>query len=383
MTPPITIRSNGGRTMHKSMKTAIAGAALATLALAGCSSSSGAAAPSASAAGEDLVVEGQIIASGDVYAAAQEEEPIVFYTGGSEVSEQQAAEAFTEATGLQVEIVRLAPNKLNERILAEQSAGQLAADVIRISGEDLIAGIAEAGTFQAAELTDDIAGGLIPEATYEDGLYFSSFDRVYSFGYNNQVIDEADAPQDWEDLLDPQWAGQVGIVQVGAGGSTAALTRFQLDRLGEEWLREFAANDPRIFDSSAALTDALARGEITVGPMPIATAYSATLDGAPITIATPEEGAAAYPFYLGQTESAGSPNSASIFVNWLLSTQGQTLAAQLGDYPVLEGAPDPTIGDVQLPPADSDFVFRSTLEESLDNLESDAELWTEIFGYTG
>lgn len=371
--------------MHKSMKATFALATIATLALAGCSGGTGGAGSEteAPASGEDLVVEGQTIASAEVYAAAQEEDPITFYTGGSEVSEQQAAEAFTEATGLEVEIVRLAPNKLNERILAEQASGQLAADVIRISGEDLIAGIAEAGTFEPVELSDDIASALIPEATYDDGLYFSSFDRVYSFGYNNQVVDEADAPHDWADLLDPKWAGQVGIVQVGAGGSTAALTRFQFDRLGEQWLRDFAANDPRIFDSSAALTDALARGEITVGPMPIATAYSATLDGAPITIATPSEGAAAYPFYLGATASAGSPNSAAVFVNWLLSTQGQTLAAELGDYPVLEGAPNPTIGDIELPAADSDFVFRSTLEESLDNLESDASLWAEIFGYTG
>jgi iron(III) transport system substrate-binding protein len=369
--------------MHKSIKVALAGAAITTLALTGCSSG-GSPSASAAAGGEELVIDGEVIASAEVYAAAQEEDAIVFYTGGSEVSEQQAADAFTEATGLEVEIVRLAPNGLNSRILAEQSAGQLAADVIRISGEDLIAGIAESGAFAPVELTEDIAGGLIPEATYEDGLYFSSFDRVYSFGYNNQVVDEANAPQDWADLLDPQWAGgQAGIVQVGAGGSTAALTRFQLDVLGEQWMRDFAANDPRIFESSAALTDAVARGEIAVGPMPIATAYSASLDGAPITIATPAEGAAAYPFYLGATAGAGSPNAAAVFVNWLLSTQGQTLAAQLGDYPVREGAPNPTIGDIELPEAGSEFVFRSTLEESLDNLEADAALWTEIFGYTG
>lgn len=368
--------------MHKSMKLALAGAAITTLALAGCSSSE-AGAPEAPAAGEDLVVGGETIASAEVYAAAQEEEAIVFYTGGSEVSEQQAAEAFTEATGLEVEIVRLAPNKLNERILAEQSADQLAADVIRISGEDLIAGIADAGTFEPVELTDDVAGGLFDNATFDDGLYYSSFDRVYSFGYNNQVVDPAEAPENWEDLLDERWAGQAGIVQVGAGGSTAALTRFQLDRLGEDWLRDFAANEPRIFDSSAALTDALARGEIAVGSVPIATAYSATLDGAPITIATPEEGAAAYPFYLGATASSESPNASAVFVNWLLSTEGQQLAAGLGDYPVREGLSNPTMGEQELPPAGSEFTFRSSLEESLDNLESDAQLWAEIFGYTG
>lgn len=359
----------------------LAGAAVAAFALAGCGRSGGGA--DLPEKGEDLVIEDQLIATADVYDAARGEDPIVFYTGGSEVSEQQAADAFTKATGLDVELVRLAPNKLNERILAEQGSDQLAADVIRISGEDLISGIADSGAFSPVKISDDISKALIPEAMHEDGLYYSSFDRVYSFGYNNQVVDEADTPKDWKDLLDPAWKGKAGIVQIGAGGSTAALTRFQFEELGKDWMEDFAANTPRIFDSSAALTDALARGEISVGPTPIATAYAATLDGAPITIATPKEGVAAYPFYLGATASASSPHAAAVFVNWLLSTQGQTLAAGLGDYPVLDDAPTPTIGDTELPAADSDFLYRSTLEESLDHLKPDADTWAEIFGYTG
>ncbi|MFD2757359.1 ABC transporter substrate-binding protein [Gulosibacter faecalis] len=369
--------------MNRTSKAGIAVAAVATLLLSACSSSGGGGNEEYVNENGDLVIDGQLIADAALLEEAQSEGSLTFYTGGSEVSEQQAADAFTEATGIDVEIVRLAPNKLNERILSEQAAGQLAADVIRISGEDLISGISEAGTFTPVELTDDVAGSLFDTAKFEDGMYYSSFDRVYSFGYNNQIIDEADAPQNWADLTDPEWSGKIGIVQVGAGGSTAALTRFQFAELGDEWMEDLAANKPRIYDSSAALTDGLARGEISIGAVPIATAYSAELDGAPITIAMPEEGAAAYPFYLGQTESASHPAAAQVFVNWLLSNNGQALAASLGDYPVSEGAPTPTIGDVELPAADSDFVFRASLEESLDNLESDAAKWADIFGYTG
>ncbi|SJM55043.1 ABC transporter substrate-binding protein [Gulosibacter sp. 10] len=369
--------------MNRKRTTGLAAAAAAALLLAGCSGGGGGAAAENVTEDGQLVIDGQLIADAELFAAAQEEGSLTFYTGGSEVSEQQAAEAFTEATGIDVDIVRLAPNKLNERILSEQAAGQLAADVIRISGEDLIEGIADAGAFAPTTLSADVADGLFEEAVYDDGLYYSSFDRVYSFGYNSQIVEEADAPQNWEDLLDPKWDGQIGIVQVGAGGSTAALTRFQFDRLGEEWMEGLAANNPRIYDSSAALTDGLARGEISIGTIPIATGYSAVLDGAPISIATPEEGAAAYPFYLGQTQSASNPAAAEVFVNWLLSDEGQALAASIGDFPVREGAPNPSIGDIELPSADSDFVFRSTLEESLDNLEPDADKWAEIFGYTG
>lgn len=351
--------------------------------LAGCAG--GPAAPGADPtdANGDFVVDGELIATADVFEKAKEEGTLVFYTGASEVSEKEVTDAFTELTGIPVEIVRLAPNKLQERILSENAAGKLGADLVRISGEDLIVALADEGVFQPTTLSDDISGALIDGAVFEDGLYVNSFDRVYSFGYNNQVIDAADAPKNWADLIDPAYAGQVGLVQVGAGGSTAALTRFQFDALGEQWMRDMAANKPRIFDSSANLTDALARGEISIGAVPIGTAYSAILEGAPITIAMPEEGAAAYPFYLGQTASTARSNAATVFVNWLLSSDGQTLAASIGDYPVNENAPTPTIGDVELPAADSGFVARSTLEESLEHLQSDAALWMQIFDYTG
>ncbi|WP_312168534.1 extracellular solute-binding protein [Microbacterium sp.] len=127
----------------------------------------------------------------------------------------------------------------------------------------------------------------------------------------------------------------------------------------------------------------MARGEIAIGAVPIGTAYAAILEGAPITIAMPEEGAAAYPFYLGQTASTERSSAATVFVNWLLSTDGQTLAASIGDYPVNSNAPTPTIGDIELPDADSGFLYRATLEESLENLQPDAATWMQIFDYTG
>lgn len=331
----------------------------------------------------DLVIGSELVADADLIEAAKEEGSLVFYTGASEQSEGQVAEAFTEDTGIDVEIVRLAPNKLSERILSEQAAGELGADLIRTSGEDLISSIADSGALEEHPLTPDITGAIDPAAVYDDGTYYSSFDRIYSFGYNNQVIKEAEAPQNWADLLDEKYKGQNGVVQVGAGGSTAALTRFQFDRLGTDWMEQFAATDPRVFDSSASVTDALARGEIGIASIPIATAYSAMEEGAPITVAIPDEGAAAYPFYLGLAADAEHPNAAKVFMNWLMSASGQELAASIGDYPVHKDMPNPSIGEIELPAADSDFVYRSTIEESLKNLEPDAKQWTQIFGYTG
>ncbi|WP_375001207.1 ABC transporter substrate-binding protein [Aeromicrobium sp. CTD01-1L150] len=333
------------------------------------------------AEGEDLVLDGELIADSELLEAAQEEESVTFYTGGSEQSESALAEQFTEDTGIEVEIVRLPPNRLTERILSEQGADQLGADVMRTSGEDLTVSIAESGAFGTHRLPEgyDIAEDLV----YDGGAYYTSIIRAYSIAYNDQVLAEEEAPADWEDLTDDDLRGQLGVVQVAAGGSTAALTRFQLDQLGEDYLHDLAALDPRIFDSSGGLTDAIARGEVAAGPLPMATAYSAQQDGAPIAITTPEEGAAGYAYYLGLTAEPANPNGAQILVNWLMSSTGQAASAALGDYPAREDAPAPTLGDLELPGTESGFLFTYSPEETLGNVEADERLWRDIFGYTG
>jgi iron(III) transport system substrate-binding protein len=328
-----------------------------------------------------LVIEGEPIADPASFDAAKKEGSVVFYTGGSEQSEAQVTEAFTADTGIKVETIRLAPNRLSERILSEQGAGKLGADVIRISGEDLTKSVAESGAFSPYNIPADFK--LAEDAKYENGLYYRTFDRVYTFAYNNQLVHEGDAPKNWSDLLDPKWKGKLGIVQVGAGGSTSALTRFQLDVLGEDYLKGYAAQEPRIFDSVAAQTDALARGEISVATVPIATGYGSQLQGAPITIAVPEEGMAGYAFYAGRAATAPHPAAAEVFAKWLLAKRALEVSAAQGDYPARTDVKNPSAGDLQLPAADTGVIYRSTMDESIKNLSPDAELWKKIFGYTG
>ncbi|MGW3614778.1 ABC transporter substrate-binding protein [Micromonospora sp. NPDC005163] len=338
--------------------------------------------PSETAKASELIVGGELIADEGLYAAAKKEGSLVFYTGGSEQSEKAVTEAFTKTTGIEVEIVRLAPNKLTERILSESGAKKLGADVMRTSGEDIILELAKAGAFQKTKLSEPIqkAAG---KAVGQDGLYFASFDRVYSFAYNHAAVGAGKGPQNWADLLDSKWKDKLSIVQVGAGGSTAALTRFQLDKLGGDYLKSFAANKPRIFDSSAGQTDALTRGEVSVATMPVATGIGAIADGAPLTIAVPEEGAAGYPFYIGVGAQAPSPNAAQVFANWLLSKEAQEIAASQGDYPVRTDVKTPKIGDTELPAPDKGWLYRADTQTTLEHVEQDAKLWREIFGYTG
>lgn len=362
----------------KTTSRALAGLMTAVvLVLAGC----GSGASRVGDPGEALVVDGQEIASADLYSKAMEEGTFVFYTASGEQTERDVLEKFEKDTGIEGEILRLAPNKLAERILSEQAANRLGGDVIRISDANLIASVVDSGAFQAHKVPS--AAKLNDRAVRSKGLFYRCFDRAYAVGYNSKMVPKSEAPESWEDLLDSRWKKKLGIVQVGAGGSTASLTRFQLTKLGEDYLTSYAAQQPRIFDSASGAIDAVARGEISVSPMTVGNAAGAISEGAPIKLVFPKEGLATYEFFLGMTKSAAHPSAAKVFLNWSMSKAGQEVIAGQGDYPVMDGISAPKVADVTMPTAKERPLVRLEQEDGLKYTESDAKLWRKIFDYHG
>ena len=331
--------------------------------------------------GEALVVDGEKIADADLYADAVEEGSFVFYTGSGEQTERNILDAFEEDTGIEGEILRLAPNKLTERILSEQSAGKLGADVIRVSDANLVKSIEESGAFQkhAVPAKAELQKG----AVRANGLYYRCFDRAYAVGYNTELVSKGVAPKSWADLVDTRWKKKLGIVQVGAGGSTASLTRFQFTKLDRGYLEAYAAQQPRIFDSASGAIDAVARGEISVSPMTVGNAAGAISEGAPIRIVFPEEGLPTYEFFVGLASKPPHPAAAKVFLNWTMSEAGQKLIAEQGDYPVRDGIPAPTIAGIKMPTAEQRPLVRLEQEDGLKYTRTDAEKWRKIFDYHG
>ncbi|MGC5615499.1 extracellular solute-binding protein [Georgenia sp. Z1491] len=357
----------------------LAAATVVALTLAACGGGDGGESEADVNEDGDLVVEGQVIATADQLEEASGENGLVLYTGSGETGERQLLEQFTEDTGLPADLVRLVPNRLTERVLSEHASGQLGSDVIRIDGWDLVEQLVDAEVFVPHTPPESIE--LPEEAIHEDGAYFMSYNRPYVFAYNNQVAESE--PTSWADLspesFDP---GQIGVTQVNVAGSTHLLQRFHLDVMGEEWLGGLAATEPRIFDSASPLTDSLARGEIHAGAVPLTVGQVAYNDGAPITLVVPEEGFPVNEYIVGLSDGGSSPVTAEIFLNWTLSTAGQSAATEIGDYPINPEVGAPTIGDSEMPPLDDEGVYRVTMDEYLENVDADTEIWLSLFEYT-
>lgn len=158
------------------------------------------------------------------------------------------------------------------------------------------------------------------------GLWVAVYTLYWCMAYNTQLVKKEDLPKRWEDLLShPGWRG----------GNLALGNRPQLwvpqiwKAKGETWTKDFLN---RLFsevkpqlrkEGMNALQELLAPGEFhAVVPAWGTRTQQKVLDGAPLGFVCPE------PVPVSVNEGVilrGSPNpySARIFLNWLLSKEGQ------------------------------------------------------------
>ncbi len=136
------------------------------------------------------------------------------------------------------------------------------------------------------------------EARGADGNWFGTYLTPEVIAYNTNAVTAAEAPKDWEDVLDPKWKGKVLIRDPVASGTMRAIFGAILARSvartgnteqGWEFLRRLDANTKEYVLNPAMLYQKLGReeGVITLYNMPdIATLEQRTKTPVGFTIPT-------------------------------------------------------------------------------------------------
>jgi iron(III) transport system substrate-binding protein len=117
------------------------------------------------------------------------------------------------------------------------------------------------------------------EARDAKGLWFGTYLTPEVIAYNTHAVTAAEAPKDWDDVLDPKWKGKVLIRDPIASGSMRAIFGAILARSiartgstaeGWDWLRRLDANTKEYVLNPALLYQKLGReeGTITLYNMP-------------------------------------------------------------------------------------------------------------------
>lgn len=256
--------------------------------------------------------------SPELVAAARKEGRMVFYTAAFAEVEQETIGVFNKRFPfIRVEMVRAPGGQLITRVKTEAAAGKLVADVVDHSDRGLMLEIENLFRDYAPPNADDYLAAARPSPKL-----WPRITAGWSIAYNTELVKQP--PASWMDLCKPEYGkGQIGQVIAPSGGTTWTRIMFERMVLGEDYWTRQAATKPALYPSGAPLSDALVRGEVSIAPLIYNIVYSKKRDGAPIEIFFPPEGVPLVPYASGIPKTAANPNAARLYLDWMLSEEGQ------------------------------------------------------------
>jgi len=187
---------------------------------------------------------------------------IVVYNAQHEQLLEEIAPAYTEKTGIEVELRNGDDAELSAQLMQEGDASP--ADVFLTENSPAMSAVERAGLFAPldAKATDPIPAQYRPES----GLWTGFVARSTVLVYNPSLVDEADLPDSILDLAEPEYAGMISFSPTGA--DFQAIVAAVLDLEGEEKTREWLAGikaNGTVYDGNNVVLESVNAGESAIG----------------------------------------------------------------------------------------------------------------------
>jgi iron(III) transport system substrate-binding protein len=263
-------------------------------------------------------------------AAAKREGALTLYSTMTPEDANPLLAAFEAKYGVKVTMWRGINQKLVQRAVAEARAGRPAADAFEGSGHGMEIlrreGLIE--RFWSPAFAD-----IPPEAFPRHGDYAPDNLLFFVMGYNTRLVKPQDVPRSYDDLLQPRWAGNLGI-EASDVVWFAAVAKAMGEAKGLAYFERLAAMRPQVRNGHTLITELVAAGEIPVA----LTLYNQAVDklkdkGAPIDW-KPLPPAFGRADGIALARQARHPHAALLFADYLLSPEGQRFIKQASRVPV-------------------------------------------------
>ncbi len=278
--------------------------------------------------------------------AAEQEGEVMFYTLGDYGYASEFEKNFPR---IKVKVVPGRGSELLSRIMSERRGGKHLADVARIGNTSPFE------LYKARTLQPIASAFILPEVKdqskwWQGKHHYADPDAKYIFvsvgsvsvnmvAYNTDLVAPSEIASFW-DLLQDKWKGKIVAIDPRAGGYGRSGARFAYynPQLGREFLKRFfsEANATLSRDYRQAI-DWVAQKRFSLLLFGNGDdVLQAKSQGLPINVVDTsgwKEGAALEPaaFTVVLMDKPAHPNAAKVFINWLLSREGQVAVQKEGE----------------------------------------------------
>lgn len=180
--------------------------------------------------------------------------------------------------------------------------------------------------------------GSVPEESRGPGdLYFGLYRTAPVLVYNAAAVPVAEAPRDWEDLLDPRWQGKIIFRDPLGSGTMRTLFGMILarsveqtgdTRSGLEWLRRLDAQTKEYVLTPALMIEKLNRQEGLITVWELTDMLWQKQRGSPLAFRFAESGSPVIDDSIGVVKGAPHEEEARRFVDWVGGVEAQLLTAR-------------------------------------------------------
>ncbi len=313
-------------------------------------------------------------------AKAEAEGEVLFYTHDGESAASAVVAGFNKAyPKIKANYLRAQNGALFNKILSERGAGRYSVDVIQFSEIGTAIDFQKKGGFE--QYASPQLAAFDPK--YESdppGFWTWSGVTFAGIAYNTDRVKPEDAPKTWKDLLDPKWRNAISVKQATSGMQFAQWYTLRKE-YGDEFWKDFAKQRPKGFDARAQLFDRLAKGDDKVCALAeFAGYYLYKQKGAPIAFVVPPLGLPVTPTCAGVVSKAPHPEAAKLFMDWLLSPDGQevTQSNPYLIYPSMRKDAPPMPGGGHL--SDFKVLWPKDMNDYLASQPTFAREWNAMLG---
>jgi iron(III) transport system substrate-binding protein len=277
---------------------------------------------------------------GRIVESARKEGRLLLYTG----MESEEASLFTNEfvkryPFIKPEIFRSSGEKVQTRFMIENRAGSNRADVFQTS-------IVQVYQLKNQGLLKNYVSeeaGAYPEGFRDREGYWNAFYLLtYVIGYNTKLVSPKELPSSYEDLLNPKWKGRIGLETQEYQWFYHLLQIMGKDK-GADFMRRLARQELQMRAGHTLLAQLVAAGEIAMAVVVYANRVERMKSqGAPIDWVRFKGPTITAFNAISIPEKAPHPNAAKLFVDFVLSKDGQNILRGLRRIPARPDVfPDP------------------------------------------
>jgi iron(III) transport system substrate-binding protein len=297
---------------------------------------------------------------------AKQEGALTLYTSLAPTESQPLTQAFEKKYGIKVELWRALSDRVVQRVVSESRAKRYVADVIETNGPEMES-IAREKMF--VPIYTPYLADLPPASVPAHRLWLPDRLNFFVVAWNTTKVRKEELPATYLGFIDPKWKGRIGIEATDSEWMAALVKKLGQEQ-GMTFFRKLAEQGVEVRKGHVLLAQLVAAGEVPVG----LTIYSGNAEslkrkGAPIDW-MPVQPVAARAKGIAVVRNAPLPAAALLFVDFVLSPEGQKLYESLGRAPVSTKVKS-YLNDFEYTVMDSITV--------LDEYDKWNKLWDELF----